>query len=154
MWLPPPALVIVQSDVAELTKIIERYIAEEETMRANHLFRQLHEHVVWNHKMTEEQLVAEARNLIDKAHLLDAYSITTIHELISELPGGIEVAESMIEKWIQAFQTPANENFSNENFWNRPLHPQIKDAIDAAKASIQAKTTVFDACYHIATNSG
>jgi len=46
------------------------------------------------------------------------------------------------------------DGFHYENFWARPIHPRIKEAIDNAKSLAEAKTTVFDACVHIVKQSG
>lgn len=140
-------------DMADLANIIDRYIAETETMRAQHLARQLYDHVVWHHKLTEEQLLTEARALVDQSHLLDAYSVTSLHDLVLELSGGAEVAKLMIDRWIQLFQARVGDDFDDEDFWHRPVHPRIKEMFVSAKASVQANTTVFDACYHIAKHS-
>ena len=60
----------------------------------------------------------------------------------------------MIDNWIQAFQAKTTESFNYENFWGRPFHPRIKEAIGNAKSLAEAKTTVFDACVHIVKQSG
>lgn len=41
-----------------------------------------------------------------------------------------------------------------DNFWNRPLHPDIKAAIDVAKARLQSRATILDACSVIVNNRG
>jgi len=56
-------------------------------MRTQSLARQLHDHVIFHHKMTEPDLIAEANILAEKAHLLDAYTVTSLHELLSGLSG-------------------------------------------------------------------
>lgn len=141
-------------DGADLAHIIERYNSETETMNTQHMAHQLYDHVFWHHAMTEEQLLQEARGLINKSHLLDAYNVTSLHDLILELSGGAEVANLMIDHWIQAFQARVDDDFEDEDFWHRPVHPRIKATFVSAKASAQANTTVFDACYHIAKHGG
>jgi len=141
-------------DTEEVSKIIERYFSEAEVTKTEMLSRQLHEHVIWHHRMTDSQLLAEAQDLTDKVHLLDAFSVTSLHSLVSELTGGEAVADSMINTWIATFQKCEIDGFEFDNFFNQPLHPLIKSAFDAAKASAHAKTTVFDACKHVVVSRG
>lgn len=141
-------------DGADLANIIDRYNSETETLRIQQLIHQLYDHVFWHPKITEEQLLAEARDLVDKSHLLDAYNVTSLHDLILDLSGGAEVGNLMIDKWIHVFQARVGDDFDDENFWHRRVHPRIKEAFEKAKASAQANTSLFDACYHIAKNSG
>lgn len=141
-------------DVAEVAKIIERYASEAEAMRTLNLAQQLHDHVIWHHRMTEPELVAEAQALAEKAHLLDAYNVTSLHNLISGLSGGAPIADAMVDNWIAAFRTRQVEAFDFDNFFQRSIHPRIKAEFDAAKAAVHAKTTVFEACEWVARNSG
>jgi hypothetical protein len=141
-------------DVADVAKIIERYSSEAELMRVQGLTRQLHDHVIFHHKMTETELVAEAKVLAEKVHLLDAYTVTSLHDLVSGLANGGSVADSMIDKWIENFKSSNFQDLDFDDVFQRPVHPQIKAAFDATKTAVQAKTTVFDALTHIAINSG
>lgn len=141
-------------EIAEVSKIIDRYIAEADTTRILHLVGQFRDHVNWHHNMTDEQLLAEARGLVDRTNFLDAYTITSLHELVAKLTGGAVVADLMVDKWIQAFQARPVEEFNGDNFWCSPLHTRIKEEFERTKALVQAKTTVFDACRHIVENSG
>jgi hypothetical protein len=85
---------------------------------------------------------------------LDAYNITSLHELISGLSGGAPIADAMVDNWIVAFRARAVEGFDFHNMFQRPIHPRIKAEFDAAKAAAHTKTTVFEACEWVAKNSG
>ncbi|MFN0303492.1 MAG: NTPase KAP [Burkholderiales bacterium] len=141
-------------DVADVAKIIERYTSEADVMRTHNLAQQLHEHVIWHHRLTEAQLVAEAQSLAVSVHLLDAYSVTSLHELVSGLTDGAEVADSMVDNWIAEFHRRDIGVTNFENFLQRPIHPRIKAEFDTARAAAQAKTTVFEACKFPAQNNG
>ena len=104
--------------------------------------------------MTDAELTAEAEEVVKHAHLLDPYTVTSQHQLISELTDGQPIADQLVKNWIDTFKAKNLENFEYENFWNQPIHPDIEAAFDAAKAKSQAKSSVFDACKHIAENSG
>jgi hypothetical protein len=91
---------------------------------------------------------------------LDAYTVTSINSLISEITGGQVVADAMINKWVSAFRqrTEGAENisadFGEDRIFGHPLHRRIKDEFDLVKNRVQAKTTIFDACVQIVKNSG
>jgi len=143
-------------DVADVAKIIERYSSEAELMRVQGLSRQLHDHLIWHYNMTEPELVAEAKILAEKANLLDAYTVTSLHKLVSELADGGLVADLIVDTWITAFKlrNVQDEDFDLDDLLRRPMHPRIKAEFDAMKATSQAKTTVFDAVKHIAQHNG
>ena len=141
-------------DTSDVEKIIDRYASEADVMHAISMAKLFNEHVIWHHKMTDAELVAEASELAKTSHLLDAYSVTYHHQLISELQGGPPIASAFLKNWIDAFEAKKLENFEFDNFWNQPLHPDIRAAFDAAKARSQASTTAFDACKHIVMSSG
>ena len=141
-------------DTADVARVIDRYASEADVMHAMTLAKLFQEHVVWHYKMTDAELVVEAQEVAKNSHLLDAYYVTSQHQLISELNGGQPIADALLKNWIDAFEAKELENFEFDNYWNHPIHPDIQAAFDAAKAKSQASSSVFDACKHIAMNSG
>ena len=141
-------------DVSEVSRIIERYVCEADAMSAQHLAREFHEHVIWHYRMTEEELLAEARSLADKSHLLDAFTVTGLYDHVLNLNGGGPVADLIVNNWIAAFRKRDVQNVSFENFFQQPIRPRIEAEFNAAKAAAKAKITVFEACKHIAKNNG
>lgn len=104
--------------------------------------------------MTKLELVAEAEALAPNVHLLDTYSVTSIHELISCLAGGASVADNFVDARIAAFKAINPKVGDFENFWSGPVHPRIWAELDALKTPAQASTTVFGACEYVAKNNG
>ncbi len=104
--------------------------------------------------MTNAELISEAQAFVKTSPLLDAYTVTTLYKDISEIDGGQDAAEAMLNNWLTAFKEKQHENFAFENFWNQPIHPAIQAAFDAEKAKAQTKSTIFEACKHIATQNG
>ena len=142
-------------DVEEVSKIIERYASEAELARTQNLARQFHDHFIWHHWMSEAELLTEAQTLVKQAHLLDAYNITALHGLVSNLTGGQPVADKLVDHWVEAYHLTSHEEPGDlESFFHSPVHPRIKAAFDSAKATAQAKTTVFEACRDIVQKSG
>lgn len=141
-------------DAADVEKVIQRYASEADVMRARKLSQEFHEHVIWHYKMTEPELLTEAEELAQQAHLLDLYTVSSLHDLVSGLAGGSTVADAIVDKWIASYQSK-NPDFSEvDNFFRQPIHPRIQAVLDELKAAAQAKTTVFDACEYVAKNSG
>lgn len=141
-------------DVDDVAKIIDRYVAEAEEMRAISESRSFHEHVVWGHHLPEKELIAEAQLLVDKCHYLNAFDVTSLHDLVLELPGGDSIAKEIIDRWIEGYwarKLPASE-FSN--FFGRKVHPLLQAQFDASKAHLQAQTTVYDACEWVVKKGG
>lgn len=122
-------------DLADVERVIQRYASEADVMRAKKLSQDLHEHVIWHYKMTEAELVAEAQALGPQAHLLDLYTVTSLHELVSGLAGGAVVADDIVDKWIAAFRARNSDVGDFDNLWRRPIHPRIQAELDALKAS-------------------
>ncbi len=141
-------------DAAEISKIINRYIDEADVMHAMSLSTKFHEHELWHYTMTDEELVAEALSLSKLSHLLDAYSVTSLHSLIMELNGGQPVAAALLKNWLDAFKEKQIESISFDNFFNQPIHADIQIAIDTVKAKKNSNSTLSDACLYIAKNRG
>lgn len=140
-------------DIGSVTNIIDRYVSEAETMRAHSLARQIFEHVSWHHNLTDEALLAEAHEVVKEAYLLDPYTVTSLHELISELTGGQALADTMIDNWLSTFKARAGQPLEDHDFFRRRMHPLLRSAFDSLKDQAQAKTTIFDACEYIAKNN-
>jgi len=141
-------------DVADVEKVIQRYASEADVMKAKKLSQNLHEHVIWHYKLTEAELLAEAQALVQHAHLLDLYTVTSLHGLVSGLNGGTAVADAIVDRWIDFFRSKNSDVSDFDNFFRGPIHPRIQTELDALKAAAQAKTTIFDACEYVAKNGG
>jgi hypothetical protein len=103
--------------------------------------------------MTEAELLAEAKTLVPQAHLLDLYTVSLLHDLVSGLAGGTEVADDILDAWIASFQSKNPDVSDFDNFWSRPIHPRIQAELNTLKSVAQAQTTLFDACEYVAKNS-
>ncbi len=141
-------------DVSKVAEIIDRYVAEAGQMNARDSCNKFFEQSVWNHNLTEEQLLAQATEIAAKADLMDPYMVTSLHETITELPGGQAVADGAVTRWIGAFRAKNLKEAELDNFFHRNIHPSIKAEFEALSAKAQANTSAFDACVYVAKNSG
>lgn len=141
-------------DVAEVEKVIQRYASEADVMRARRLSQNFHTNIIWNYKMTEAELLAEAEAIAKQAHLLDLYTVSSLHNLVSGIVGGLAIADSIVDAWIGSSRSQNPDGCDFDNFWHQPIHPRIQAVLNDLKATAQANTTVFDACKYVAQNSG
>lgn len=139
-------------DASAVGVIIDRYVAETELMETHQRVHEFREHALWHHNLTEEELVAEARILAAEASRIDPYTVTWIHDLISEFPGGEEVGNLMLDNWLDAFSSKPDRSAPERDFLSRKLHPRIKAEFEAIANAIQAETTLYDACERIAVH--
>lgn len=139
-------------DLAEVEKIIERYVSEADVMRIRTLARDFHDHVFWHYKMTDSELLIEAKTLAQQAHLLDIYTVSSLHNLVSRLEDGTTVADEIVDNWINSYRSK-NPDLSNFNgLFINPIHPRIRAMIEELETAAHAKTSIFEACAHVAKN--
>lgn len=140
-------------DVSKVAEIIDRYVAEVDQMNARDSCNKFFQQSVWDHNLTEEQLLAQATEIAANSALMDPYMVTSLHETIAELPGGLAVADGAVIRWIEAFRAKNLKEAELDNFFHRKIHPTIKAEFEALNAKAQANTSAFDACVYVAKNS-
>lgn len=148
---------LLQSGLFDITKvaaIIDRYLAEADQMNAMDSCNKFFEQATWNHNLTEDQLLAQAKEVASKSNLMDAYMVTSLYETIVELPGGQAIADEAVARWIEAFKAKNLKEAEHNNFFQRGIHPLIKAEFDAVNVKAQADTSAFDACLYVARSSG
>lgn len=137
-------------DDAKISTTIERYLEETQQLDAREKASQFLKKEMWDHRTTEEELLAEATRLLDVAELLDPYVATQLHDVLADYPDGRQIGQEMIDRWIQAFLANPPRQVSAENPFDRPLHPAVKSVFDEINANAQEKITVVDVCMTIA----
>lgn len=141
-------------DTDRMQAIIDRYVAETQALKTRQVARDFLNRAFWDHRVSDTDLLAEARQFTTSAKLLDPYVATQLFYTISELPHGQALGQAIIDAWIAAFKAGDHHDVKDDNPFNTPIHPDIKAAFDAAEARAQASTTVVDACIDIIDNSG
>jgi hypothetical protein len=129
--------------------IIERYVAENESMQALQTVRSFMVKAIWDHRATDADLLAEAAGFPGVANLLDPYVATELHDILDELAGGHACGDQVIQAWLATYQTNGACTPNDDNPFGRPLHPDIQAAFDAAHADAQAQATVVEAITRI-----
>nr|WP_297352917.1 P-loop NTPase fold protein [uncultured Caldimonas sp.] len=138
----------------KVQSIIERYVAEAQTIQARQDVRVFIKRACWDHRATDAELVAAAAGFPAIAGQLDPYVVTELHGVLDELAGGQALAGQVIQSWIAAFQAAGAPAPEGDNPFGNPLHPDIKAVFDAAVAQQQAQATVVEACNYIIEHSG
>lgn len=109
--------------------------------------------LVWDHRLSEIEVVEQARELIPIAKFLDPYTATELCLALAPLPGGQDVGEAIVRGWLDWFRTQQHEDISDENPFGKPLHSEILAELTAIKAGAQAKATLFETCMFIVKHS-
>lgn len=140
-------------DLSAVAAIVDRYAAEDDAMTARNDLNEFFDQLIWDHRLTEADLLFQAKDLAPRVHLIDVYNFTSLHNAVEELPGGNGVAKDMLDSWIAVFKAKNFNDFDDENMFGREVHPAIQAEFDAIKTNAQAKLTVVDACEFIVKNS-
>lgn len=141
-------------DADRVQAIIDRFVAETQAQQASQAAHDFLNRALWDHRVSEADLLVEAGQFEASAELLDPYVATRLFEALSELSGGQVLGQAIVDAWIAAFKARDHQDVEDSNPFNSPIHPDIKAAFDAAKTRVQAKATVVDACIHIIDKSG
>jgi hypothetical protein len=141
-------------DLSRVAEIIDRYVAEDDVMTARNDCNEFFQRMLWDHFLTEEDLLSEATKLANRSHLLDANFVTALCEKISELPGGEPIAEAALTQWIMSFRDRNLNDVEGYNLFQFKVHPRIKAEFDSINTKAQNNTTILDACISMVKNSG
>lgn len=137
-----------------VAKIIDRYTNEEQSMVARAMTNKFLDDFIWDHRLTEEQLVEQAKALAPHAVQLDAFSLTNVCERIAELPGGQTISDAMIAAWIERFKTQEIELSDDDFPFRRTVpHPLIQAEFEAKRVHAQTRLSLYEVCEHVAKHS-
>ena len=142
-------------DASKVSAIVDRYVREEQEAAAIERSHQLFDRIYWDAYTCERELIKEAEDLLDVAHLLNPYSITTLSDVLRGLEGGDSVAKALVDKWLVGFRERNKDKpVEIEDFWRRKLHPDIEAEFHSTNEIIQSATSAYDACVHVAVHKG
>lgn len=141
-------------DAERVQAIIDRFVAETQSLQTRQAARDFLNRAFWDHRLSAADLLAQASQFPASAELLDPYIATQLFDTLSKLPDGQALGHAIVDAWIAAFEAGNYHYVEDDNPFNNPIHPDIKEAFDAAKARAQASTTLVDACLDIINNSG
>jgi hypothetical protein len=107
------------------------------------------ERLIWDRSCPAAELFDKAKDFTSRAGLIDAYRITSLCRTIEGLANGKEVAEEIINEWVEAFKAKNLKAFNDENFFSQEVHPLIQTEIDVINANAKTTMTMLVACENI-----
>ncbi|WP_146176717.1 P-loop NTPase fold protein [Chromobacterium sp. Panama] len=105
-----------------------------------------YEHMNWNHRASDADLVGMAQPVADLAEYLNVGTINSFYEAISPLDGGKELAEQGVDNWVKSFNSKEFNQENNNYTFTTDLHQKIKSAIENKKKSSYSKVSFVEAC--------
>lgn len=141
-------------DTERVTPIIEKYISETEILKFRQHVQEFFSKSFWDHRLSEVQLLDEAKIFLENARLLDPYQASELYEVLKDISGGEPIGESIVQAWVESTKASGASQFDTENPFNRTLHPAIAKRFEEIENDTETNTTVLDACMHIIDSSG
>ncbi len=126
----------------------------ELTMEARDQCNKFLEKSVWEHTMTEQQLLENAVPVVDKSGLIDPYMATALYDTLTEITGGQALADQAVDRWVEAFKAKNLQEAALDNMFGRRIHPKIEAEFKAINNKAQANISVLEACKYMVENSG
>ncbi|WP_148289893.1 P-loop NTPase fold protein [Ideonella sp. B508-1] len=141
-------------DAEAIEAIIRSYRENEKRTESRNLAQAFFERFNWDVTAPDDDLVADAVNLIARVPDLDAYTVTALGKHMAELPGGAQLEKELIDGWLAHFATIADKAEFGESPFHQPLHERLKAAVDSARDARIHSATVVDAIKYLLENSG
>lgn len=142
-------------DPSALDALIDRFASETQRMDAQEAARQLIRRLIWDHRATDEDLLAEARELASRSGLLDEYMATALASKLAEWPALASAGEDIMAGCIAGLRARQDgKEIEEDDGTGRPLHPSILDAMAERNAELVRSATLGDTVISIATRSG
>lgn len=136
-------------EVEAVAKIINQYAQEEQTWVARSLANKLTQDFVWEHRLTEGQLLDRARDLVAHAAFIDPSKLTNVCEFVVELPGGQAIVDEMTALWVEGVSAKQTEFTDDDYQFHSKFHPTIQSALDAKRAQTQANLSLVEVCKYV-----
>ncbi len=142
-----------QVDLSKVIGLIDRFVNDAQAMRAHRLVWQFRDNCYWKFPVDEADLLDEARELAQIIGHVDAATVTFLYELVAELRGGAELADTMVDDWLAAFARRGGQP-GTEDLFQRRVHPRIQARFDQLRAERQQSYSLQEACEYYIENSG
>ncbi|MBB3196871.1 P-loop NTPase fold protein [Roseateles terrae] len=141
-------------EMEAIDAIIERYEREKDAMVAREEAHHFITRCIWDHRTSEEELLAVAQQFRTSAKLLDPYIVSELQLSLSKMAAGIDLGEALIDGWVENFKATQATSVKDSNPFGKPLHEKIKTLFSEIKANEQMNATVVDACLHVVEHRG
>lgn len=142
-------------DLTEVSTIIDRYVAEGQSLSARQRRLDFFDKLLWHPEISEEDLLQELHALAPQAAWHDMFSITALHDQAMKLPGGQPIAKELIDTWLSAFRqrrvAGEEKGFDPDfQFFRQPLHPDIEQEVRNLQEQHNSSTSILAVCRRVA----
>lgn len=141
-------------DVVAADTIFNRYLSERDLFLATARYRELSDKTLWNPELSNEELLAEAEGMLSVVHLLDAYSVTSLHWVVSQIPGGEDAANRLVSQWLEKYRKGQPHGFDVDRVIQRDIHPDIEAEFERNRTLLQPLPSLLEVCQNISKNQG
>jgi len=141
-------------DVSAVSAVIDRYLAHHDATEARNEVRAFVDKVIWDHRLSDEQLLLDASELLPHVRFLDAGYMTMLAANVADLPGGQSTSTRLVHEWLGALPGDYSPDPDDGLSFHRKLHPEIEAAFNARVLEQTHSTTLVDACKYISDHSG
>lgn len=139
-------------DVVAADSIFNRYLSERDLFLASSRYQELSDKTLWNPELSNEELLAEAKGMLQVVHLIDAYSVTSLHWVVSQIPGGEDAANRLVEQWLKKYRENEPHGFDVDRVIQRDIHPSIEAEFELNRAALQPLPSLLEVCQNIGKN--
>lgn len=138
----------------DIDVIINRYINEEGAQTVQSKASEFRNKYFWHPELSEDNLLLEAKEILNDVHLLDAYTVTAIFNIVKDFPDGKKLADRFIKKWLNYFCKQAHVNFNYQpDSFGRELHPGIEKIFKELTSKLNPPLSLYEAVSNIYHNS-
>jgi hypothetical protein len=141
-------------DDGDIKAVVQRYTSEEQSTSARKKAEALVQHYLWHPELSDSNLLSEATSILPEVPLIAPGIVTLMHAVLSEIAGGSELAEAMIELCVQQLRREAPEVPLRFETVMDGLHPRIKQEYEALAKQGVAKRSLPGVIKSIVESSG
>lgn len=146
----------LESGVTEsLKKIIGEYDNDTTLAEHNKIASEFLDRSIWDLKITEKELIEEAKQLSSIAGSFTPIMISQLAAALNKLQGGDEIAISLVDAWITADRKKGDRSETKGFYWRNPelnLDPNIIAYLNNSKTSAESDIDLFRACMYVINN--
>jgi hypothetical protein len=130
---------------SEIERVLRRYVADEERARAISKAEELKFRIIWDASSRDEDLLALARSAATDVHHLAPGQVSALYGHVSSLQGGNDVAELLIDTWVERFAPSDTERTELESFYApvKGYHPKVVAACVEKRRARAPGLTIF-----------
>lgn len=125
-------------------KILDKYSAGADASAAQERYYRLIVKKNWHPEVSDAALLDEAVAFLPQVHKLTAYEVTGLHEGLLDIPGGLNVADQVVARWIDDCVIEDHREFLDDEGRARKLHPYIAEKFATWRACSESLPSLLE----------